>query len=66
MKRILLAVIVSAITLPVFASDDEAKNQEYLDLCKTYAKDDGVAGDELDKYLSDCVKDLQETAADSK
>lgn len=64
MKNILFVIIVSAIAFPVFASDNEAKTQEYLELCKTYAKDDGVAADEMDEYLQNCIKDFQETAKD--
>ncbi len=62
MKKILFAIIVSALACPIFASDNEAKTQEYLELCKTYAKDDGVAEDEMDEYLQNCVKDFQESA----
>jgi hypothetical protein len=61
MKRALLAIIVSALAFPVLASDNETKNQEYLDICKSYAIDDGVAEAELDDFLKMCVKDIQES-----
>ena len=64
MKKMLIAVIVATFALPVFSSDNDAKTQEYLELCKLYAKDDGVSADEMDEYLKSCVKDLQESAKD--
>lgn len=63
MKKTILAVVISALTLPVFASDSENADQKYLDLCKSYAKEDGVSADEMDEYIKNCVKDFQESAA---
>jgi len=64
MKKMLLAAFALCLTLPVLA--DEQKDQEYMDLCKTYAKEDGIAADELADYLEGCVKDLKESAESSK
>lgn len=64
MKKMLFAAFALTLALPVFASDDET-NQEYLQQCKEYAKDDGVSADEMDEYIKDCVKDMQESAGGS-
>ena len=64
MKRALLAIIVSALAFPAFATDNESKNQEYLEICKSYAKDEGIAEAEFDDYLKMCVKDIQESEKD--
>lgn len=61
MKKMLLAAFVLTLALPVMASDEE-KAAEYLELCNSYAKEDGVAADEMDDYIKDCVKDLEESA----
>ena len=63
MKKFLLAVVISALALPLFASDNEVKNKEYEDLCKIYAKDDDISADEMDEYLKNCIKEFQESAA---
>ena len=61
MKKMLLAAFVLTLALPLLASDEE-KAAEYLELCNSYAKEDGVSADEMDDYLKDCVKDLNESA----
>lgn len=60
MKKMLFAAFALTLALPVFAADDE-KNQEYMDQCKTYAQEDGVAAEEMEDYIQNCVKDMQES-----
>jgi antitoxin component of RelBE/YafQ-DinJ toxin-antitoxin module len=64
MKKMLLAAFALTLALPVFASDEET-NQEYLQQCEEYAKDDGVSADEMEDYIQSCVKEMQESAAGS-
>ena len=59
MKKIVLAVVLSAIVFPVFSSESENTEQQYADTCKMYAKDDGISAEEMDEYLENCIKDLQ-------
>ena len=65
MKKMLFAAFVLTLVMPVFASD-EGKAQENIELCKTYAKEDGVAADELEEFLANCVKDLEESDSGDK
>ena len=64
MKKMLFAAFALTLVLPAFASDDE-KTQEYTEQCKEYAKEDGVAADEMEDYIQSCVKDMQESAGSS-
>ena len=52
--------------MPFIASANEATNQEYLELCQTYAKEDGIEPEGLDQFLKDCIKDLQESEKSNK
>lgn len=61
MKKIVVAAVIALLAAPVFSSDDESKTQEYMDTCTTYAKEDGVAADELEEYVANCVKDMQDS-----
>jgi hypothetical protein len=63
MKKVVLTALLAALACPVFASDDATKEKEYMDECKNYAKEDGIAADEMEEYLANCLKDLQEAAA---
>lgn len=62
MKKMLLAAFIITLAAPVFASDAD-KEQEYQELCKTYAQEDGVEAEEMNDYIKDCVKELKENAA---
>jgi len=62
MKKIVIAALVSFVVLPAFAAEDAQKEQEYMELCQSYAKDDGIAADELDEYLKSCIQDFKDTA----
>jgi len=62
MKKIVIAALVSFVVLPAFAAKDAQKEQEYMELCQSYAKDDGIAADELDEYLKSCIQDFKDTA----
>ena len=64
MKKIVIAAIASFVMLPAFAAEDAQKDQEYMELCQSYAKDDGVSADELDEYLKSCVQDFRDSAAE--
>ena len=66
MKKTIIFFIAALTTLPVFSTANEATNPEYVELCQGYAKDDGVSVDELDDYITNCVKDLEEAASESK
>lgn len=60
MKKIALAAVIMGLAFSVVAAD-QAKQQEYLELCKIYAKDDDVSAAEMDEYLESCVKELEES-----
>jgi len=62
MKKIVIAALVSFVMMPAFAAEDAQKDQEYMELCQSYAKDDGIAADELDEYLKSCIQDFKDTA----
>jgi len=64
MKKIVVAIVVAAIAAPMFAVANEDQNAEFLETCKTYAKEDGVEQADLQEYLDSCIKDLQEAAKD--
>ena len=64
MKKIVIAAFVSFVMLPAFAAQDSQKEQEYMELCQSYAKEEGVAAEELDDYLASCVQDFKESAED--
>ena len=62
MKKIVIAAFMSFIMLPAFAAQDSQKDQEYMELCKSYAKDEDISAEELDEYLKSCVQDFRDTA----
>jgi len=62
MKKIVIAAFVSFVMLPAFAAQDSQKDQEYMELCQSYARDDGVSAEELEEYLQSCVQDFRDTA----
>jgi hypothetical protein len=62
MKKTLLAVIFSVLTTPAFAAEQANTEENNLELCKVYAKDDGVTADEMEEYLKNCLNDLKESA----
>ena len=64
MKKIVIAAFVSFVRLPAFASQDAQTEQEYMELCQSYAKDDGVPAEELDEYLKSCVQDFKDSASE--
>lgn len=66
MKKTLAVAIVMALFVPFIVTADEAKKEEYMELCKSYAKDDEVSAEDMDNYLESCVKDLEESAAEAK
>ena len=61
----LFAAFVLTLAMPVFASDED-KAQENMELCKTYAKEDGVPAEEMEEFLANCVKDLEESGSSDK
>lgn len=62
MKKIVIAALVSIVMLPAFAAENSQKEQEYMELCQTYAKEEGVAAEDMDDFLASCVQDFKETA----
>ncbi len=66
MKKVVISALLFSLAFPVFAAEDSAKTEEYKELCKSYAKEDGIAADEMQEYLAGCIKDLEETAAAAK
>lgn len=66
MKKVVIAAIIAVMAAPVFSANDEAKTEEYKEMCMMYAKDDGVPANEMDEYINNCIADLQETAANIK
>lgn len=61
MKNIVLAVIALVFAMPLLAADGGAADQQYLEQCHQYAKEDGVSAEEMDEYVISCVRDLKET-----
>jgi len=65
MKKVTVAILFLLSSIAFAADkDDEGGEMKPVDpkaaqeKCQAWAKEDGIAKDELDKYIADCVKDL--------
>jgi hypothetical protein len=52
------ATLAAMLSVTAYAAIDEAMMAEFESDCNRYAQEDGVAPEELDDYLSQCVQDL--------
>ncbi|MBW9268573.1 MAG: hypothetical protein K1566_02915 [Candidatus Thiodiazotropha sp. (ex. Lucinisca nassula)] len=57
-KRFSTAVVAAFFSISVHAEIDEAKMADFESTCHKYAKEDGVAQEEMETYISQCVQDL--------
>ena len=62
-KSIVVSFLLVFFSAAVVADRHEEMEQQYLEECEAYAKEDKVSAEELDAYLKDCVKELTEEAA---
>ncbi|MCG7865505.1 MAG: hypothetical protein JAY74_03925 [Candidatus Thiodiazotropha taylori] len=57
-KRFSAAVVAVLFSISVHAEIDEAKMADFESTCHKYAKEDGIAQEEMETYISQCVQDL--------
>ncbi|RLW63386.1 MAG: hypothetical protein B6D71_10295 [gamma proteobacterium symbiont of Stewartia floridana] len=57
-NRFSTAVLAALFSISVHAEIDEAKMADFESTCYKYAKEDGVAQEEMETYISQCVQDL--------
>lgn len=64
MKKILVIALIASFLVPGYALAKKHSEEEMLEQCKSFAKEDEVSADEMPEYLKNCVEDLKEAAKD--
>ena len=66
-KAILVSILLVFSSAAVVADDPKELEQQYLEECEEYAKEDKVSAEELEAYLEECVKEIKaETAKEAE
>lgn len=65
-RYMVVGLFLSFFAVSVLASDHESKNEQYMEDCKAYAKEEGISAGEMKEYLMECIEGLEEEEKEAK